>query len=83
MSAHQADVRDIERQAAILVGRAEALGVVLRITGEPLRPLAMGNQRHVIDARPARSLAPETVWPFQTRGKGPAGPVKQALTGEL
>ena len=51
---HPADIQDIARLAAILVGKAEALGVTLRITGEPLRPLAMGRQRHVIDARAAR-----------------------------
>lgn len=55
---HPADVKDIERQAAILVGKAEALGVTLRIAGEPLKPLAMGNQKHVIDAWPARHPTP-------------------------
>jgi hypothetical protein len=45
----------------MLVGDAEALGVTLRITGEPLKPLAMGNQRHVIDARAARHGAPQGV----------------------
>lgn len=54
---HPADVQDILRQAAILVGKAEALGVTLRITGEPLKPLAMGNQKYVIDAWPARRAA--------------------------
>ena len=57
---HPADVIDIARQAAILVGRAEALGVTLRITGQPRQPLAMGNHMHVIDAWPARHGAP--VW---------------------
>lgn len=52
---HHADVQIILRQSAILVGKAEALGVTLRITGVPMKPLAMGNQRTVIDAWPARS----------------------------
>ena len=55
---HPADVIDIARQAAILVGKAEAMGVTIRITGEPLQPLAMGNHKHVIDARPARHAKP-------------------------
>jgi len=54
---HPADVTDILRQAAILVGKAEALGVTLRITVEPLQPLAMGHHHHVIEAWPARRPA--------------------------
>jgi len=55
---HPADVADIARQAAILVGKAEALGVTLRITAAPRQPLAMGNHIHVIDAWPARHGKP-------------------------
>lgn len=51
---HPNDIRNIKRQAAILVGRAEALGVTLRINVEPLQPLAMGNTRHTVEAWPAR-----------------------------
>lgn len=57
---HPAHVSDILRQAAILVGKAEALGVTLRITGQPFKPLAMGNQVHIIDAWPARHAKPDT-----------------------
>lgn len=52
-----ADVTNILQQAAALVAKAEALGVTLRITGEPIRPFAMGHHRHVIDAYPARKWA--------------------------
>lgn len=60
--AHPADVQDIIRQAAILVGRAQALGVTLRITQEPLKPLAMGNTKDVIEAWPARNVSPIPKW---------------------
>lgn len=49
-----ADITDIARQAAILVGKAQALGLVLTITNKPLQPLAMGNHAPDIDVRPAR-----------------------------
>jgi hypothetical protein len=51
---HPADVLDIARQAAILVGKAEAMGVTLRISVEPLKPLAIGNHRHVVETWAAR-----------------------------
>ncbi len=44
---HPANIRDIERQAAILVGKAEALGVTVRINVESVPPF-------VIEAWPAR-----------------------------
>ena len=55
---HPADVVDIQMEAWRLVRRAEAMGVTLRISGKPLKPLAMGNQRHDIQAWPARHREP-------------------------
>ena len=51
---HATDIAYIERQAAILVGKAQALGVSLRISLAPLYPLAMGSTRYVIEAWAAR-----------------------------
>ena len=48
-----AHITDIARQAAILVGKAQALGLVLTITNKPIQPLAMGNHAPDIDVRPA------------------------------
>ena len=56
---HPVDVADILREAAILVGRAEAAGVMVRITNAPKQPLAMGNTHPVIEAWPARHGVPE------------------------
>jgi hypothetical protein len=56
--AHPVDVADIAREAAILVGRAEAMGVKLRITQAPNTPLAMGNTRPVIETWAARGGVP-------------------------
>lgn len=44
----------IAKAASVLVAQAEALGVTLRISHEPLQPLAMGHTRHVVEAWPAR-----------------------------
>lgn len=51
---HPADLAQIAREAAILCGRAEDLGVTLTISQQPLQPLAMGNTRHHVMVRPAR-----------------------------
>jgi len=48
------EVADIQMQAALLVRKAEAMGVTLRISGRPRQPLAMGNQHHEIQVWPAR-----------------------------
>lgn len=37
-----------------LAANAERHGVCITVTLEPLQPLAMGNVRHVVDARPSR-----------------------------
>lgn len=47
----------IRLDAEQLVRRAEAMGVSLTITREPLQPLAMGHNRHVVGAWPARDPA--------------------------
>lgn len=44
----------IAQAAAVLVAQAEALGVTLRISHQPLQPPAMGHIRHVVEAWPAR-----------------------------
>jgi hypothetical protein len=44
-------------QAHELVRQAQSLGFVISITHEPIKPLAMGNFKHVVDARPARKRA--------------------------
>lgn len=54
MSTHPADVVDILRRAAVLVGDAEAAGVTLRISA-PQTPLRMAENNHVVDAWPARN----------------------------
>jgi hypothetical protein len=62
---------DIVRlDAENLVRRAEAMGVSLTITREPLQPLAMGHARHVVDAWPARTPAAAvqpSPWPISDR----------------
>jgi hypothetical protein len=57
-----AHITDIARQAAILVGKAQALGLVLTISNKPLQPLAMGNHVPDIDVRPARETAAAPHW---------------------
>lgn len=62
----------ITQKGKELVALAEKMGVSLRIDRVPLRPLATGYVRHVVEAWPARKLQPETIWPFPTRGLGPS-----------
>lgn len=47
------NVLRIAARAARLINEAESLGVSLRIDRVPLRPLAMGYAKHVIEAWPA------------------------------
>ncbi len=65
-------VEHIRELAQQLVDTAVRMGVSLRIDRVPLRPLASGHMRHVVEAWPARKLQPETIWPFHTRGLGPS-----------
>lgn len=41
-------------RAEKLVQQAEADGICIRVSREPLQPLAMGHARHVVEAWPAR-----------------------------
>ncbi len=57
---HPADVQEILRQAAILVGTAEALGVTVLIN--PKLDILADGPRHLIDAWPAKkppAITPE------------------------
>lgn len=49
----EAAVANLQMHARLLVSMAEAAGLVVTITTEPDRPLAMGNYRMVADVRPA------------------------------
>lgn len=51
----QAQIRDqIAQEAAAMVAKAAAVGVVITIEQEPRKPLAMGNHESVVSVRDAR-----------------------------
>ena len=69
---HPVEVIDILRQAAILVGKAEALGVQVRITSGR-NPLDTGSTRHSIDAwasSRATPLPPKVIMASTRTGSG-------------
>lgn len=51
------NIQAIEKMAIELTALAERCGVVLTITQQPLKPLAMGSHRTVVEVRPQRILA--------------------------
>ena len=62
MTATAEAVEAIRIEAENLCLYAEAIGVSLRIDRVPRQPLAMGNQRYVVETWPARqNAAPNSV----------------------
>lgn len=60
--------RDYEAQIKRIIYFAEQDGISIRVSREPLQPLAMGHARHVVDAWPARHQpAPPAPRPMSDR----------------